>query len=114
MSNFGNFIRRISLGLHGIRRRNDMKITSKFNEPTLTHAHNGPCRSTLRRRSAIFPSLYSHSDIEDEWHRILTGRQSPEPVSKKLKMIYGQVVAEKLPPEMLDLLSRLDNQSVET
>lgn len=47
----------------------------------------------------------------DSWHRTLTGRQSPEPVSAKLRMIYGNVVAEKLPDHMLDLLSQLDQQS---
>lgn len=47
----------------------------------------------------------------DEWHRTLTGRQAPEPVSAKLRMIYGNVVAEKLPDNMLDLLSQLDQKS---
>ncbi|MDZ3833777.1 MAG: NepR family anti-sigma factor [Sphingopyxis sp.] len=49
----------------------------------------------------------------DEWHRTLTGRQSPEPVSAKLRMIYGNIVAEKLPDQMLDLLSQLDQKSAE-
>ncbi|HJS10063.1 MAG TPA: NepR family anti-sigma factor [Sphingopyxis sp.] len=47
----------------------------------------------------------------DQWHRTLTGRQAPEPVSAKLRMIYGNVVAEKLPDNMLDLLSQLDQKS---
>ena len=49
----------------------------------------------------------------DEWHRTLTGRQSPEPVSAKLRMIYGTIVAEELPDRMLDLLSRLDQKHPE-
>jgi hypothetical protein len=47
----------------------------------------------------------------DQWHRTLTGRQAPEPVSAKLRMIYGNIVAEKLPDRMLDLLSRIDQKS---
>ena len=47
----------------------------------------------------------------DQWHRALTGRQSPEPVSAKLRMIYGNIVAEDLPDRMLDLLSQLDQKS---
>ena len=47
----------------------------------------------------------------DQWHRTLTGRQAPEPVGVKLRMIYGNIVAEKLPDHMLDLLSRIDQQS---
>ncbi len=47
----------------------------------------------------------------DQWHRTLTGRQSPEPVSAKLRMIYGNIVAEQLPDNMLDLLSALDQKS---
>ena len=47
----------------------------------------------------------------DQWHRTLTGRQSPEPVSAKLRMIYGNIVARKLPDNMLDLLSQLDQKS---
>ena len=47
----------------------------------------------------------------DQWHRTLTGRQAPEPVSVKLRMIYGNIVAETLPDRMLDLLSRIDQQS---
>lgn len=53
------------------------------------------------------------NNAPDDWHRTLTGRQAPEPVSQKLKMIYGQVISEQLPPEMLDLLSKLDEKSVE-
>ncbi len=49
----------------------------------------------------------------DQWHRALTGRQSPEPVSAKLRMIYGNIVAEDLPDRMLDLLSQLDQKSPE-
>lgn len=47
----------------------------------------------------------------DDWHRTLTGRQSPEPVSAKLRMIYGNIVAERLPDHMLDLLAQLDQES---
>ncbi|SEH13496.1 hypothetical protein SAMN05428974_0802 [Sphingopyxis sp. YR583] len=61
---------------------------------------------TPRRTEGSFPGTNG-----DEWHRTLTGRQAPEPVSAKLRMIYGNVVAEKLPDNMLDLLSRLDQKS---
>ncbi|HMO75232.1 MAG TPA: NepR family anti-sigma factor [Sphingopyxis sp.] len=47
----------------------------------------------------------------DQWHRALTGRQSPEPVSTKLRIIYGNIVAEQLPDRMLDLLSQLDQKA---
>lgn len=47
----------------------------------------------------------------DQWHRTLTGRQAPEPVSAKLRMIYGKIVSEQLPDNMLDLLSQLDQKS---
>jgi len=59
-----------------------------------------------RRAPGSFPGTHG-----DEWHRTLTGRQAPEPVSAKLRMIYGHVVAEQLPDRMLDLLSRLDQKS---
>ena len=59
-----------------------------------------------RRTTGSFPGTGS-----DEWHRTLTGRQSPEPVSAKLRMIYGNIVAEQLPDNMLDLLSQLDQKS---
>ena len=39
--------------------------------------------------------------------------ESPEPVSAKLRMIYGTIVAEDLPDRMLDLLSRLDQKRPE-
>jgi hypothetical protein len=60
----------------------------------------------VRRTNGSFPGTDS-----DQWHRTLTGRQSPEPVSAKLRMIYGSVVAEKLPDQMLDLLAQLDQKS---
>ena len=59
-----------------------------------------------RRPGGSFPGTDS-----DQWHRTLTGRQSPEPVAAKLRMIYGNIVAEQLPPDKLDLLSRLDRKS---
>lgn len=59
-----------------------------------------------RRTTGTFPGTGS-----DQWHRTLTGRQSPEPVSAKLRMIYGNIVAEELPDNMLDLLSQLDGKS---
>ncbi|MGL3819761.1 NepR family anti-sigma factor [Sphingopyxis sp. R3-92] len=59
-----------------------------------------------RRTRGSFPGTGG-----DQWHRTLTGRQSPEPVSAKLRMIYGNIVAEKLPDNMLDLLSQLDQKS---
>lgn len=59
-----------------------------------------------RHSNGTFPGTGS-----DQWHRTLTGRQSPEPVSAKLRMIYGNVVAEELPDNMLDLLSQLDGMN---
>ena len=58
-----------------------------------------------RRSNGTFPGTGS-----DQWHRTLTGRQSPEPVSAKLRMIYGNIVAEQLPDNLLDLLSELDRK----
>jgi len=65
-------------------------------------------RVALGRRSGSgsFPGTDS-----DQWHRALTGRQAPEPVSAKLRVIYGNVVAEPLPDQMLDLLSQLDKKA---
>ena len=57
------------------------------------------------RREGSFPGTDS-----DTWHRTLTGRQAPEPVSAKLRMIYGNIVSEQLPDNMLDLLSQLDQK----
>ena len=79
-----------------------------------THGNNGtngtksPHRASdePRRAPPGFPGTGS-----DEWHRMLTGRQAPEPVSAKLRLIYGNIVAEQLPANMLDLLSRLDQKS---
>ncbi|UKK83868.1 hypothetical protein L7H23_15020 [Sphingopyxis sp. BSN-002] len=65
-----------------------------------------PEADSSRRPAATFPGTGS-----DQWHRTLTGRQSPEPVSAKLRMIYGNIVAEELPDNMLDLLSQLDGKS---
>ena len=59
-----------------------------------------------RRAQGSFPGTHG-----DEWHRTLTGRQAPEPVSAKLRMIYGNIVSEQLPENMLDLLSQLDQKS---
>ncbi|WP_338426356.1 NepR family anti-sigma factor [Sphingopyxis kveilinensis] len=59
-----------------------------------------------RRAQGSFPGTQG-----DEWHRTLTGRQAPEPVSAKLRMIYGNIVSEQLPDRMLDLLSQLDQKS---
>lgn len=65
-----------------------------------------PQSDAPRRANGSFPGTGS-----DQWYRALTGRQSPEPVSAKLRMIYGNIVAEQLPDNMLDLLSRLDRKS---
>ncbi|OHD05663.1 NepR family anti-sigma factor [Sphingopyxis sp. RIFCSPHIGHO2_12_FULL_65_19] len=65
-----------------------------------------PTAEAPRRSQGSFPGTNG-----DEWHRTLTGRQSPEPVSAKLRMIYGNIVAEQLPDNMLDLLSQLDQKS---
>lgn len=65
-------------------------------------------RAPLGRRSGSgsFPGTDS-----DQWHRALTGRQAPEPVSAKLRTIYGNIVAEAVPDTMLDLLSQLDQKA---
>lgn len=65
-----------------------------------------PAPDATRRANGSFPGTGG-----DQWHRALTGRQSPEPVSAKLRMIYGNVVSEQLPDHMLDLLSQLDRKS---
>ncbi len=65
-----------------------------------------PMTDAPRRTQGSFPGTGS-----DEWYRTLTGRQSPEPVSAKLRMIYGNIVSEQLPDNMLDLLSQLDQKS---
>lgn len=65
-----------------------------------------PLADSSRSDRGSFPGTGS-----DQWHRTLTGRQSPEPVSAKLRMIYGNIVAEQLPDNMLDLLSELDQKS---
>ncbi|MBB6428123.1 NepR family anti-sigma factor [Sphingopyxis sp. JAI128] len=65
-----------------------------------------PLTDAPNRPQGSFPGTGS-----DEWHRTLTGRQSPEPVSAKLRMIYGNIVSEQLPDHMLDLLSQLDQKS---
>ncbi|MBJ7502208.1 MAG: hypothetical protein JHC57_20815 [Sphingopyxis sp.] len=65
-----------------------------------------PGADAPRRTPGSFPGTGG-----DQWHRTLTGRQAPEPVSAKLRMIYGNVVAEQLPENMLDLLSQLDQKS---
>ncbi len=64
-----------------------------------------PAPDGPRRANGSFPGSGS-----DQWHRTLTGRQAPEPVGAKLRMIYGNIVAEQLPDHMLDLLSRLDSK----
>ncbi len=76
-----------------------------------THGNNGingsnrrpPASDAPRRANGSFPGSGS-----DQWHRTLTGRQAPEPVGAKLRMIYGNIVAEQLPDHLLDLLSQLD------
>lgn len=65
-----------------------------------------PITDASHRNQGSFPGTNG-----DHWHRTLTGRQAPEPVSAKLRMIYGKVVAEQLPDNMLDLLSQLDQKS---
>ncbi len=65
-----------------------------------------PMTDASHRNQGSFPGTNG-----DHWHRTLTGRQAPEPVSAKLRMIYGKVVAEQLPDNMLDLLSQLDQKS---
>lgn len=75
---------------------------------------DGHCKPSFRRRSSIFTSSSRNTEVDEERYRVLTGRQNPVAMGKKLQMIYGSIVAEKLPSEMLDLLSTLDKQSVES
>lgn len=49
----------------------------------------------------------------DEWHRALTGRQAPEPITNKLRSIYGKILSEQLPDNMVDLLSQLGGADTE-
>jgi len=65
-----------------------------------------PLADAPHRKQTSFPGTGG-----DQWHRTLTGRQAPEPVSAKLRMIYGNIVAERLPDNMLDLLTQLDQKS---
>ncbi len=65
-----------------------------------------PMADALHRKQGSFPGT-----VGDQWHRTLTGRQAPEPVSAKLRLIYGNIVAEQLPDNMLDLLTQLDQKS---
>jgi len=74
---------------------------------------NGNGTSPVMSDNSRWPRGHFPGTGGDEWHRVLTGRQSPEPVSAKLRMIYGTIVAEDLPDRMLDLLSRLDQKRPE-
>lgn len=65
-----------------------------------------PITDASHREQGGFPGTNG-----DQWHRTLTGRQAPEPVSAKLRMIYGNIVAEQLPENMIDLLFQLDQKS---
>ena len=75
-----------------------------------TKGDGAPRRVPMERRSApgSFPGTGS-----DQWYRALTGRQAPEPVSNKLRIIYGNIVAEPLPDDMLDLLSQIDEKAAD-
>lgn len=88
-----------------------MKMKSLRDQITNSLAQNPPKRATFMDRSANFGERGPASKMGDSWHRSLTGRQAPEPVSQKLKMIYGRVISEKLPQDMLDLLSQLETKS---
>src|SRR3546814_18658526 len=57
-----------------------------------------PSTGAPRRANGSFPGTGGA-----QWHRTLTGRQAPEPVSAKLRMIYGNIVSDQLPANMLDL-----------
>lgn len=93
---------------------NDMKPHSPLSESGIRTDRTGTGQLANKRRSGLLSGNGARTEIADEWHRILTGRQSPEPVSVKLRSIYGKIVAEQLPNDMLDLLSQLDSQSIET
>lgn len=66
--------------------------------------------SSYSGRNNGYFSNGQRTEVADEWHRILTGRQAPEPVSTKLKTIYGRILNERLPNDMLELLSQLDSR----
>lgn len=93
---------------------NDMKPNSPPPDNAFSTDRLGVARLANKRRSGALSGNGTRTEIADEWHRILTGRQSPEPVSVKLQSIYGKIVAEQLPSDMLDLLSKLDSQSIKT
>jgi hypothetical protein len=90
-----------------------MKMKSLQDQITNGVPLNRLTRAPFMRRSANFGECGPTSNCGDNWHRNLTGRQAPEPVSQKLKMIYGRVISEKLPQDMLDLLSQLETKSSE-
>lgn len=89
----------------------EMKMKSLKDQIHNGMIQNQPNRALSPRRSANFGEINPSSQMGDHWHRSLTGRQSPEPVSEKLKLIYGRVISEKLPQDMLDLLSELETKS---
>lgn len=93
---------------------NDMKPNSPHPDGDTRTERTGLSRLANKRRGGLWSGNGGRTEIADEWHRILTGRQSPEPVSVKLRSIYGDIVAEQLPNDMLDLLSQLDSKSIET
>lgn len=89
----------------------EMKMKSLQDQIHNGTIQNQPNGALSPRRSANFGEMNPSPQMGDHWHRSLTGRQSPEPVSEKLKLIYGRVISEKLPQDMLDLLSELETKS---
>src|SRR3546814_14036475 len=63
---------------------------------------NGMVRPLADASSRIGPGLTRGGS--DAWHRRLAGRQSPEPVSAKLRLISGNIVAAEMPDRLLELL----------
>ena len=90
----------------------DNKMTMKPTSPEKARSVGSVTNraSSYGTRNGSVYSSGQRTEIADEWHRILTGRQAPEPVSAKLKTIYGRILNERLPTDMLDLLSQLDGR----
>jgi hypothetical protein len=84
-------------------------------------------KAMSRGTAAVFPRCSGHGYARQQqaqrkgsalrrkrWRAAAAGnlsRHRPEPVSAKLRMIYGNIVAEQLPDTMLDLLSELDRKT---
>lgn len=90
-----------------------MKMVPPSRAPVASPMMENSASGLDARHSSIYVNNGPRPQIADEWHRILTGRQSPEPINNKLRQIYSQVLDEKLPADMLELLEQLDSKTLE-